>query len=167
MGLFLVLFWCSTVAGDILRYNSRFDVFNSRLGSANSRLARLRELAGKGLIYFIVFADKTTVFEQNRRNSRFHGKNREFCPFTERAAKAGGTASSDEAGDKMRHAKRGPREAWSRGARLPPSPRTWPSKWRGGRPGCRARNRCPPAHSRGRPAGRSAPGARPRDRDAR
>src|SRR6266851_4552020 len=32
MGLFLVLFWCSAVLGDVLGYNSRFGVFSSRLG---------------------------------------------------------------------------------------------------------------------------------------
>jgi hypothetical protein len=32
MGLFLVLLWCAAVTGDILRYNSRFGGFNSRLG---------------------------------------------------------------------------------------------------------------------------------------
>ncbi len=61
MGLFLVLFWCSAVTGDILRYNSRFGVFNSRLGRHKFPFPLLRELVGKGLICLTVFAAKTTV----------------------------------------------------------------------------------------------------------
>jgi hypothetical protein len=59
MGLFLVLFWCSAVTGDILRYNSRFDVFNSRLGRRKFPFPLLRELAGKGLIRLAVFVTRT------------------------------------------------------------------------------------------------------------
>jgi len=79
MGLFLVLFWCSAVTGDILRYNSRFGVFNSRLRRRKFPFPLLRELAGKGLICLTVFAAKTAVIRRKRENSRFHGNNREFC----------------------------------------------------------------------------------------
>jgi hypothetical protein len=79
MGLFLVLFWCSAVAGDTLRYNSRFGVFNSRLGPNKFPFSLLRELAGKGLIGLAVFAAKKALMWNNRKNSRFHGNNREFA----------------------------------------------------------------------------------------
>jgi hypothetical protein len=79
MGLFLVLFWCSAVAGDTLRYNSRFGVFNSRLGPNKFPFSLLRELAGKGLICLAVFAAKKALMWNNRKNSRFHGNNREFA----------------------------------------------------------------------------------------
>src|SRR5262249_45819333 len=78
MGFLLVLLWCWTVAGDALRHNSRFGVFNSRLGGRKFPLPALRELAGKGLIHLAVFAAKTAVIGQNGENSRFDGNNREF-----------------------------------------------------------------------------------------
>jgi hypothetical protein len=46
----------------------------------NSRFAVLREVTGKGLIWLAVFAAKWPSSGQNRRNSRFDGKNREFSP---------------------------------------------------------------------------------------
>ncbi len=55
MGLFLVLFWCAAVARDVLRYSSRFGVFNSRLGPNKFPFSRLRELDGNGLICLAVF----------------------------------------------------------------------------------------------------------------
>jgi hypothetical protein len=61
MGLFLVLFWCSAVARDAPRYNSRFGAFNSRLGPNKFPFSLLRELSGKGLICLAVFAAKTAV----------------------------------------------------------------------------------------------------------
>jgi len=67
MGLFLVLFWRSAVTGDILRYNSRFGVFNSRLGRRKFPFPLLRELAGKGLICLTVFAAKTAVIQEKTR----------------------------------------------------------------------------------------------------
>jgi hypothetical protein len=85
MGLFLVLFWCSVVAGGILRFDSRFGVFNSRLGRRNSRLAPLRESAGKGLIWRVVCAAKTAVTGGNQRNSRFHGNSRKFRRHRQKA----------------------------------------------------------------------------------
>jgi len=77
MGLFLVLFWCSAVAGDTLRYNSRLGVFNSRLGPNKFPFSRQRELAGKGLIYLVVLCVDAALFGNIRENSRFDGKNRE------------------------------------------------------------------------------------------
>src|SRR6266478_8141467 len=58
MGLFLVLFWCSAIAGDALRYNSRFGGFNSRLSRRKFAFRPLREFAGKSLIYLTVLAAK-------------------------------------------------------------------------------------------------------------
>ena len=78
MGLFLVLFWCSAMAGDILRYNSRFGVFNSRLSRQKFPFLLLRELAAKSLIYLDVFVVKTALVGNNRKNSRFHGNKREI-----------------------------------------------------------------------------------------
>jgi hypothetical protein len=50
MGLFLVFFWCAAIAQTVLRYDSRFGGFNSRLGPNKFPFGLLRELAGKGLI---------------------------------------------------------------------------------------------------------------------
>src|SRR5215831_2440744 len=58
--------------------NFRFLRKNSRLGLKNSRLAPLREFVHKQLIWFAVFCTKTALAWQNRKNSRFHGKNREL-----------------------------------------------------------------------------------------
>jgi hypothetical protein len=80
-GLFLVLFCYSAVSGDALRYNSRFDGFNSRLSRRKFPFPPLRELAGKSLDYFTVLEAKTTVIGENRENTRFHGNNREFCHY--------------------------------------------------------------------------------------
>ena len=88
MGLFLVLFWCSAVAGDALRYNSRFGGFNSRLSRRKFPFPPLRELAGKSLNYFTVLAAKTTIIGENRENSRFHGNNREISADTAQPATA-------------------------------------------------------------------------------
>jgi hypothetical protein len=85
MGLFLVLFWCVAVARDVLRHNSGFGVFNTRLGPNKFPFSRLRELPGKGLICLAVFGAKTALFENNRENSRFHGNNRKFWPPAKRA----------------------------------------------------------------------------------
>jgi hypothetical protein len=79
MGLTLVLFWCASLAGEAFWDNSRFGEFNSRLGPNKFPVSRLRELAGKGLIRLTVFAAKMAVSGENRKNSRFHGKNRESC----------------------------------------------------------------------------------------
>src|ERR1700736_3891729 len=47
---------------------------------ANSRFAALREFAGKGLICFTVCAAQWWLCGENRQNSRFDGKSREFRP---------------------------------------------------------------------------------------
>ena len=78
MGLFLILYWCSIVAGDVSPINSRFGVFIPRLGRSNSPLNLPRELAGKGLIRLAVFATRTALMGNNRKNSRLHGNNQEF-----------------------------------------------------------------------------------------
>src|SRR5713226_2560540 len=85
MGLFLVLFWCAAVARAVLRYNSRFGVFNSRLGPNKFPFGRRRELAGKSLICLAVFRANTALFGNKRKNSRFHGNNREFGPPAKQA----------------------------------------------------------------------------------
>ena len=75
MWLFQLLFWCAAV---VTGSNSRFGGFNSRLGPNKFPFSRLRELARKGLTYLTVFGAETALFEDNRENSRFQGKNREF-----------------------------------------------------------------------------------------
>src|ERR1700720_3111162 len=117
MGLFLVLFWCSIVAGDILWSNSRFGVFSSRFGEFNSRLVRSRELAGKSLIRLTVFAAKNAVKGENRENSRFQGKNREFARLPEAPA-AQPTGYEWEAAVSRSGSSGGSR--WGRGGRRPP-----------------------------------------------
>jgi hypothetical protein len=76
MGLFVVLFWCAAVTRAVLRHNSRnsrFGVFNSRLGANKFPFRRQRELPSKGLIGFAILGAKTALFENNRENSRFDG----------------------------------------------------------------------------------------------
>ena len=83
MCLFLGLFWCAAVTRAVLLHNSRnsrFGIFNSRLGANKFPYGRQRELAGKRPIYFAVFCAKTALFEHNRKNSRFDGNSREFAP---------------------------------------------------------------------------------------
>ena len=80
MGLFLVFFWCAAIARAVLRYNSRLGGFNSRLGPNKFPFGPLRELAGKGLICLAVFATRTALMGNNRKNSRLHGNNQEFRP---------------------------------------------------------------------------------------
>ena len=75
MWLFQLLFWCAAV---VTGSNSRFRGFDSRLGSNKFPFSRLRELARKVLTYLTVFGAKTAVLGENRENSRFQGKNREF-----------------------------------------------------------------------------------------
>src|SRR5215471_8729693 len=60
--------------------NSRFAAFNSRLGVNKFPFSRQREFAGKRLIYLAVVDIKTALSGSNRKNSRFHGKNRETSP---------------------------------------------------------------------------------------
>src|SRR5262249_30730735 len=79
MGLFLVLFWCTSIACAVLPQNSRFGALNSRLGANKFPFNGRRELTGKRLIHLILFGAETVLFSQDRENSRFHGNNRE-CP---------------------------------------------------------------------------------------
>src|SRR5262249_29801574 len=76
--LFVFLLWCMTRTLDVLNHNSRFGVFNSRLGANKFPFSRQRELAGKSLIWLAVSRAKTALFGQNRKNSRFYGNNWEF-----------------------------------------------------------------------------------------
>src|SRR5215472_1472636 len=61
-------------------HNSRFAALNSRSGRQKFPFGRQRELAGKRLIRLAVFSAKTALFEHNRENSLFDGKNRELPP---------------------------------------------------------------------------------------
>src|SRR5882724_1285048 len=80
MGFFLVLFWRSAVLGDILRYNSRFGVFDSRLGRRKFPFSPTTGIGRQGLDLARRFCGQTTVIGENRRNSRRHAKDREFSP---------------------------------------------------------------------------------------
>src|SRR5713101_7939175 len=78
MFFFLILFWRpAMLAMRRPGYNSRFDVFNSRLGRREFPVRTAREFAGKGLICFAILSTKRRLNGANRRNSRFNGKNRE------------------------------------------------------------------------------------------
>src|SRR5882762_10716910 len=98
MGLFLVLFWCAAVARAVLRYDSRFGGFNSRLSADKFPFSRPRELAGKSLIYLADSGSDTALIENNRENSRFHGNNREFRPPAKRAVAQPAVAAIGAAG---------------------------------------------------------------------
>src|SRR6516162_5413726 len=58
MGLFTVLFWCVAAASAILRHDSRFGVFNSRLGANKFPFSRQREFARKSLSSLVVFVTR-------------------------------------------------------------------------------------------------------------
>src|SRR5262245_31932246 len=75
MGVLLMLWWCAAAA---LGANSRFGAFNSRLRGDKFPFGLLREFAGKGLIYPTVFVAIPGFGCVNRKNSRYHGNNREF-----------------------------------------------------------------------------------------
>jgi hypothetical protein len=72
---FWFCFWSAAV-GD----NSQFGVFNSLLSRREFPACAARELAREGLICLTVFAARREVCGENRRNSRFDGKNWEFFP---------------------------------------------------------------------------------------
>jgi hypothetical protein len=85
MGLFLIVNWCRAAVEqcggrNILGDNSRFGVSNSGLGYRKFPVMLPRELDRKGMIRLTVFVAPTMVLGSNRRNSRYNGKNREFCP---------------------------------------------------------------------------------------
>jgi hypothetical protein len=69
MGLFLVLFWCSAVAGGILRFNSRFGVFNSRLGRRQFPFSPATGIGRQGL---------DLVRCLRHQNGRYRGKSAKF-----------------------------------------------------------------------------------------
>ena len=74
MGLLLVLLSCSGVNSR----NSRFGGFNSRQGSKKFPFSLPREFARKALICPALPSPKTAHMGQKRKNSRFHGNNREL-----------------------------------------------------------------------------------------
>src|SRR5262249_5185998 len=81
------LYFCSAfVTRAILRFSSRFGGFNSRFGAKKFPFSRQREFAGSGLIWLVVFSSKTRLFGHNRKNTLFHGNNREFRSATKSAA---------------------------------------------------------------------------------
>src|SRR5215831_817129 len=82
MGLVLVFFWRSVTAW----IYSRLGAFNSRLGVQKFPFKALRDFACNYLIRLAVFGAKTALPRQNRKNSRFHGKNREFGATAGRAS---------------------------------------------------------------------------------
>src|SRR5262249_13926348 len=59
--------------------NSLFAGFNSLLGGKNSRLGLLREFACNTLVLLAVFLDNQRRERENRKNSLFSGKYREFA----------------------------------------------------------------------------------------
>jgi hypothetical protein len=69
MGLFPVLFWCSAVAGGILRFNSRFGVFNSRLGRRQFPFSPTTGIGRQGL---------DLVRCLRHQNGRYRGKSEKF-----------------------------------------------------------------------------------------
>ncbi len=90
MGLFLILFWWTRVVGEAFLDNSRFGEFNSRLGPNKFPFSRLRELTGKGLIRFTVFASEMAKIGGNRKNSRLFSRFMGICPATEVVAASHG-----------------------------------------------------------------------------
>jgi hypothetical protein len=88
MGLSLVLVWCAALARGVLRYNSRFGVFNSRLGANEFPFKRQREFTSNGLISLAFFGAETALCGQNRKNSRFHGNKRQFRVSCETGGRA-------------------------------------------------------------------------------
>jgi len=87
MCLLRLLFWCAALLVGNSRH-SRFDGFNSRLGENKFPFSRCRELTRNQLICLAVFGAKSALFGNNRKNSRSHGKNREFRPEHQRPTAA-------------------------------------------------------------------------------
>jgi hypothetical protein len=76
MGLFLLLLCCAAAALGVRRRNSRnsrFGVFNSRLGAKKFPFSRPRELVGKRLISLAVFGTQSALLDENTKKSRFYG----------------------------------------------------------------------------------------------
>ena len=79
MGLFLGLFWCAAVAGSVLGHHSRFGQFNSRLGANKFPFSRQRELAGKALIWLVIFGRKAHFRGTIEKVPGFTGKTGNFA----------------------------------------------------------------------------------------
>src|SRR6516164_5913049 len=75
MCLLLLLVWCSGVIG---YGNSRFGGFNSRLGRRKSPFGVATGICGSLLNSLAVFAMESRPGGQNRKNSRYDGKNRDY-----------------------------------------------------------------------------------------
>ena len=58
MSLFVVLFWCVAGASAVFRPDSRFGVFNSRLGGNKFPFSRQREFAREALSRLVVFVTR-------------------------------------------------------------------------------------------------------------
>src|SRR5689334_11735037 len=58
MGLFVVLFWCVADPSAVFQHNSRFGVFNSRLGANKFPFSWQREFARKALSRLVVFVTR-------------------------------------------------------------------------------------------------------------
>jgi hypothetical protein len=69
------------MTGLLERSISRLAAINSRLTADNSRFGPLEENCHKALIWRAVSSAQTVHITQNRKNSWFHGKNREVMAF--------------------------------------------------------------------------------------
>src|SRR5882672_5770145 len=84
MGLFLIVNWRRAAVGrcrgrNILGDNSRFGLFNSRLGRRKFPVMLPRELVRKGMIRLTVFVAPAMVLGSNRRIPTITGKTG-ICP---------------------------------------------------------------------------------------
>jgi hypothetical protein len=80
MWLIAVLLRFGGVAPNFVGDNFGFRKFHSRLSWYHSQFGLQREFARNDLIWLTVFAAKWPFCGGNRKNSRFHGKNREGAP---------------------------------------------------------------------------------------
>ena len=90
MFLFLVLLWCSAVVYDagartVFAVIPRFGEFNSRLGGCKFPVRITTGIREQELDLLHVFAAKRRLRGENRLNSRFDGKNRQFLPVNRSA----------------------------------------------------------------------------------
>jgi hypothetical protein len=67
MSLFLVVFCCVSVTRAILRFDSQFGIFISRLGAKKFPFGCQREFVSNGLIWLTVSSAKTAFFGHNRK----------------------------------------------------------------------------------------------------
>jgi hypothetical protein len=75
MGLFLVLFLCSAVAGGILRFNSRFGVFNSRLGRRQFPFSPATGIGRQGLDLARCLRRQNGRYRRKSAKFRYSGAN--------------------------------------------------------------------------------------------